>query len=135
MAVPHWRRRVEESMAPCRRALSPLAAEAAEALGAAMTTGEAVAYATDVAEPEPRRGGRDGGPPPWASARSRDAGLSAREWDVLALLMTGLSNRVIAARLSISPNTVNKHVARILEKLVARSRSQAIAIVLGLEVV
>ena len=135
VAVPHWRRRVEESMAPCRRALSPLAAEAAEALGAAMTTGEAVAYATDVAEPEPRRGGRDGGPPPWASARSRDAGLSAREWDVLALLMTGLSNRVIAARLSISPNTVNKHVARILEKLVARSRSQAIAIVLGLEVV
>ncbi|HEY7199855.1 MAG TPA: helix-turn-helix transcriptional regulator, partial [Candidatus Dormibacteraeota bacterium] len=75
----------------------------------------------------------DGDVPAWASARSRSAGLSAREWDVLALLMTGLSNRVIAARLSISPNTVNKHVARILDKLTARSRAQAIAIVLGLE--
>jgi DNA-binding CsgD family transcriptional regulator len=86
-----------------------------------------------VAEPAPGPGSHDAGPPPWASARSQSAGLSAREWDVLSLLMTGLSNRLIAARLSISPNTVNKHVARILDKLAARSRSQAIAIVLGLE--
>jgi non-specific serine/threonine protein kinase len=133
VAVPHWRRRVDESMARCRRLLSPRAASAAEALGAAMTTEEAVACATDVAEPAPGRGAHDAGPPPWASARSQSAGLSAREWDVLSLLMTGLSNRLIAARLSISPNTVNKHVARILDKLAARSRSQAIAIVLGLE--
>jgi DNA-binding NarL/FixJ family response regulator len=67
-------------------------------------------------------------------SRSADSpGTGAREWDVLALLMTGISNRVIAGRLSISPNTVNKHVASILEKLAARSRAQAIAIVLGLE--
>jgi predicted ATPase/DNA-binding CsgD family transcriptional regulator len=133
VAVPHWRRRVDESMARCQRALSPSAAAAAEALGSAMTTSEAVAYATDVVEPAPRRGPREAGPPSWASARSQSAGLSAREWDVLSLLMTGLSNRLIAGRLSISPNTVNKHVARILEKLAARSRAQAIAIVLGLE--
>ena len=120
-------------MARCRLALSPPAAAAAQALGAAMSTAEAVAYATDVVEPAPRRGPREAGPPPWASARSQAAGLSAREWDVLSLLMTGLSNRLIAGRLSISPNTVNKHVARILEKLTARSRAQAIAIVLGLE--
>jgi DNA-binding NarL/FixJ family response regulator len=93
---------------------------------------EAIAYATE-AEPAPRRGPHDADVPPWASARSHEAGLTAREWDVLALLMTGISNRVIATRLSISPNTVNKHVARILDKLAARSRSQAIAIVLGLE--
>jgi predicted ATPase/DNA-binding CsgD family transcriptional regulator len=133
VAVPHWRRRVDESMARCRRVLSPQAADAAWALGTARSTDEAVAYATEVIEPAHRRAGRDAGPPPWASARSQSAGLSAREWDVLALLMTGLSNRLIAARLSISPNTVNKHVARILEKLDARSRAQAIAIVLGLE--
>jgi predicted ATPase/DNA-binding CsgD family transcriptional regulator len=133
VAVPHWRRRVDESVARCRRVLSPSTATAAEALGAAMDTAEAVAYATDVVEPAPRRRQRDAGPPPWASARSQAAGLSAREWDVLSLLMTGLSNRLIAGRLSISPNTVNKHVARILEKLAARSRAQAIAIVLGLE--
>jgi DNA-binding NarL/FixJ family response regulator len=119
-------------MARCRRELSPVAADAAMALGAAMSTEEAVSFATDVSSP-PRRAIRDIGPPRWASARSQSAGLSAREWEVLSLLMTGLSNRVIAAQLSISPNTVNKHVARILEKLAARSRAQAIAIVLGLE--
>jgi predicted ATPase/DNA-binding CsgD family transcriptional regulator len=136
VAVPHWRRRVEESMTRGRRVLSPAAAAAAAEAGARMTPGEAIAFATDVpSAPAPRRGpgSPDGAVPAWASARSRSAGLSAREWDVLGLLMTGLPNRVIAARLSISQNTVNKHVARILQKLVARSRAQAIAIVLGLE--
>jgi predicted ATPase/DNA-binding CsgD family transcriptional regulator len=132
VAAPHWRRRVDESMARCRRALSPEAAAAAAALGTPMTTEEAISFATEPAE-APRRPTRDAGAPPWASARSQSAGLSAREWDVLSLVMTGVSNRVIAGRLSISPNTVNKHVARILDKLAARSRSQAIAIALGLE--
>ena len=138
-AVPHWRRRVDESMARCRRLVPTLAADAAAAAGAGMTPDEAIAYATSASGSGSRPGSAsgsssaDGAVPAWASARSRSAGLSSREWDVLALLMTGLSNRVIAARLSISPNTVNKHVARILEKLVARSRAQAIAVVLGLE--
>ncbi len=131
--VPHWRRRVAESMARSRRLLRPELAASAEAAGAAMGLDEAIAYATEVPEPPARRSARAGAAPPWASGRSRSAGLSAREWDVLALLMTGLSNRVIAGRLSISPNTVNKHVARILDKLSARSRAQTIAVVLGLE--
>ena len=96
-----------------------------------MSTEQAIACALEA---QPRgRGSRDQPAPDWASDRSRSAGLSAREWDVLGLMMTGLSNRVIANRLSISPNTVNKHVASILEKLAARSRAQAIAIVLGLQ--
>jgi non-specific serine/threonine protein kinase len=135
VAVPHWRRRVEESMARCRRLLPARLAGGPEAVGAAMELDEAIAYATDVREPAPRRNGGPaaGDVPPWASERSQSAGLSAREWDVLSLLMTGMSNRLIAGRLTISPNTVNKHVARILDKLAARSRAQAIAIVLGLE--
>ena len=120
-------------MAACRVALPAHAAAAAERRGAAMSLPEAISFAMEVAEPPARERWREQSPPAWASARTRFAGLSAREWDVLALLMTGLSNRVIAARLSISPNTVNKHVARILDKLTARSRAQAIAIVLGLE--
>lgn len=122
-------------MARSRRLLPPSVAGAAETAGAAMSTDEAIAYAVDPGEAGPRLGPAESGAPPWASARSQAAGLSAREWDVLSLLLTGLSNRLIAARLSISPNTVNKHVARILEKLAARSRAQAIAIVLGLELV
>jgi len=133
VAVPHWQRRLDDSMARCRRLLPPPAVAAAEELGARLTLEEAIALATEAGGGELRRAQRDAGPPAWASARSLSAGLSAREWDVLALLMTGISNRVIAGRLSISPNTVNKHVARILEKLAARSRAQAIAIVLGLE--
>jgi predicted ATPase/DNA-binding CsgD family transcriptional regulator len=129
-AVPGWQRRVDDSIARCRRLLPPALLAATEERGAELTLDEAVALATETGEPRPRR---DLAPPAWASARSLSAGLSAREWDVLALLMTGTSNRMIAGRLSISPNTVNKHVASILEKLAARSRAQAIAIVLGLE--
>jgi DNA-binding NarL/FixJ family response regulator len=98
-----------------------------------MSVDEAISYALQLQENGGQRAGRESSIPPWASPRARAAGLSAREWDVLALLMTGLSNRLIASRLSISPNTVNKHVASILEKLDARSRAQAIAVVLGLE--
>jgi non-specific serine/threonine protein kinase len=133
VAVPHWRRRLEESIARCRRLLSPEIVAEAEAEGGTMNVDEATAYA--MAGANAVTGQPTGEPrvPIWASARSRAAGLTIREWDVLALLLTGLSNRVIAGRLSISPNTVNKHVGSILEKLAAHSRSQAIAIVLGLE--
>ena len=135
VAAPHWHRRLEESMAECRRVVPARSAAGAEARGAAMNMREAIRFAVEVEDPPGARHGREQRPPAWASARTRSAGLSAREWDVLSLLMTGISNRAIASRLSISSNTVNKHVASILEKLRARSRSQAITIVLGLEVV
>ena len=48
----------------------------------------------------------------------RDDGteLTTREADVLALLAEGLTNKRIAARLYLSPRTVEKHVERILAK-------------------
>jgi DNA-binding CsgD family transcriptional regulator len=57
----------------------------------------------------------------------RTLGLSAREMEVLALLADGLANKEIAARLHVSPNTVKTHVARVLEKLGARRRTEALA--------
>lgn len=51
--------------------------------------------------------------------------LSRREREVLELLRSGLTNRQIAGRLSISANTVNKHVQQILKKLQVRNRVQA----------
>lgn len=54
-------------------------------------------------------------------------GLSSREMDVLVELAAGRSNKEIAARLSVSPNTVKTHVARLLEKLQAGRRTEAIA--------
>jgi DNA-binding NarL/FixJ family response regulator len=53
-------------------------------------------------------------------------GISGRELDVLRELAAGRSNKEIAARLGVSPNTVKTHVARLFEKLQARRRTEAI---------
>ena len=53
-------------------------------------------------------------------------GLSERELEVLAELAAGYANKEIAARLHVSPNTVKTHVARLLEKLEARRRTDAL---------
>ena len=53
-------------------------------------------------------------------------GLSDRELEVLNELAAGRSNKEIAARLHVSPNTVKTHVARLFEKLGARRRTEAI---------
>jgi DNA-binding NarL/FixJ family response regulator len=54
-----------------------------------------------------------------------EAALSRREQEILALLAEGLSNKLIAARLGISPETVNVHLRRIYEKLHVHSRTEA----------
>lgn len=54
-------------------------------------------------------------------------GISPRELAVLHEIAAGRSNKEIAARLHVSPNTVKTHVARLFEKLEARRRTDAIA--------
>jgi two-component system, NarL family, nitrate/nitrite response regulator NarL len=51
--------------------------------------------------------------------------LTRREKEVLLLIDKGLSNKEIAARLQITPNTVKNHVHHLLEKLKVRSRHHA----------
>ncbi|NDK37334.1 DNA-binding response regulator [Pseudoxanthomonas gei] len=53
-------------------------------------------------------------------------GISPRELEVLQQIAAGHSNKEIAARLHVSPNTVKTHVARLLEKLEARRRTDAL---------
>jgi ATP/maltotriose-dependent transcriptional regulator MalT len=53
--------------------------------------------------------------------------LTPREWDVLALLAEGLTNRQIADRLVVSEHTVHRHVTNILRKLDLPSRAAAAA--------
>jgi DNA-binding CsgD family transcriptional regulator len=55
------------------------------------------------------------------------AGLTAREAEVLALLVTGKSNREISTELVISEHTVARHVQNIFAKLGVSSRAAAIA--------
>jgi DNA-binding NarL/FixJ family response regulator len=54
--------------------------------------------------------------------------LSRREIEVLRELAEGHRNRDIGIHLSISEDTVKGHVQRILEKLAAKDRTQAVAI-------
>ena len=56
-----------------------------------------------------------------------EAGLTPREIDVLRLVATGSSNQDIADELFLSVHTVKRHVANLLSKLGAASRTQASA--------
>jgi DNA-binding NarL/FixJ family response regulator len=56
--------------------------------------------------------------------------LTPREQEILEALAEGLSNRLIAGRLAISSQTVKFHVAAILAKLGAGSRTEAVTFAL-----
>ena len=55
-----------------------------------------------------------------------DLGISNREYEVLQLISTGLSNQEIAQKLFISESTVKTHVSNLLIKLDAKRRTQAV---------
>lgn len=54
--------------------------------------------------------------------------LTARERDVLALMVKGLNNTEIAERLIVSQSTIKGHVSNILAKLSVTSRTEAVAL-------
>ena len=52
--------------------------------------------------------------------------LTSREMDVLRLVAEGLSNKEVASRLSLSEHTIKFHVASVMGKLGAASRTEAV---------
>lgn len=67
-------------------------------------------------------------PPPLAATEVGPEGLTAREREVLELLVAGItSNRDLADRLVVSENTVKYHLRNILDKLHLQNRAQVIA--------
>jgi DNA-binding NarL/FixJ family response regulator len=63
-----------------------------------------------------------------ASATEELADLTAREEEVLRMMADGAANKTIAWKLGVSEHTVKFHVASILAKLGAGSRTQAVSI-------
>lgn len=61
-----------------------------------------------------------------AEAGARIASLTPREGEVLEALVAGQSNKGTAARLGISPRTVEVHRAHLMEKLGVRSLPEAV---------
>jgi two-component system, NarL family, response regulator LiaR len=58
----------------------------------------------------------------------REARLTERESEVLALLPTGMTNRELGEHLHISENTIKGHLRRLFSKLDVRNRAQAAAL-------
>jgi DNA-binding NarL/FixJ family response regulator len=98
------------SMSP----LSDAASDAAET-AAAIAAGRAPTVA-ELARAEPQQTNRS----------VESLGLTPRQSDVLALLLQGLPNKLIARELSVSVETVKDHVAAVLRALNVSSRTQAV---------
>ena len=58
--------------------------------------------------------------------KREDLGITRREFEILELIAQGMSNREIAEKLFVSENTVKTHSSRVLGKLGARRRTQAV---------
>jgi DNA-binding NarL/FixJ family response regulator len=89
-----------------------------------VASGAAIVYSSMAAkllsEPDGVNNGR--------MSNNGQAGLSAREKEVLTLVASGASNKEIASHCSVSSTTVKAHLRRILEKLEVKNRAQAAAL-------
>ena len=108
-------RHVDDTAAPLSARLA-----AVEALGTLGTT-----RADELLARFSRRNDELGRRARVVSQRRRRTGLSEREVEVLQLAGTGLTNRDIAERLSLSQHTIARHIANARGKLGAANRTEA----------
>jgi predicted ATPase/DNA-binding CsgD family transcriptional regulator len=101
----------DASVTMLRNAMEDADFDATWAEGAAMSTDEAIAYALRG------RGERKRPATGWAS-------LTPTERDVVRLVSEGLANKDVAARLFVSPRTVETHLTHVYTKLGLSSRVQ-----------
>ena len=112
---------------PADRVEARAAAERARALAEPVGHRRVVAMVDNVIAslPEPAPGAAGRGPATNSRAAELPSGLTARELEVLALLVGGASNQSISEQLVISPHTAANHVRSILLKTGAANRTQA----------
>jgi predicted ATPase/DNA-binding CsgD family transcriptional regulator len=127
--------RVEAYLAQARR-LGDATVARLWASGQALTSEAAVALALDAPAPSaalPSGKGPAGENPAltvvgrYRVAAAPPSSLTQREYEIAELVASGLSNKAIAAELSISHTTAARHVANIMAKLGFNSRSQIAA--------
>ena len=127
--------RIEAYLAQARR-LGDATVARLWASGQALTSEAAVALALDAAAPSaalPSGKGPAGENPAltvvgrYRVAAAPPSSLTQREYEIAELVAGGLSNKAIAAELSISHTTAARHVANIMNKLGFNSRSQIAA--------
>lgn len=106
------------------RAVLPRDATSGEILAAI----DAVAAGLVALHPEALEPLRRRAPIPTRAEPDPAQPLTAREIEVLGMLAEGLGNKIIAARLGISTHTAKFHVASIMAKLGAGSRTEAVTI-------
>ncbi|MFZ5550805.1 MAG: LuxR C-terminal-related transcriptional regulator [Pseudomonadota bacterium] len=92
-----------------------------------VTTGSAPATVLRTGRPAPALAGTATQAASPALPDDLGGPLSPRELEVLARIAAGDSNKLIARALDLSPHTVKRHVANILDKLGLASRGQASA--------
>jgi DNA-binding CsgD family transcriptional regulator len=108
-----WDNDYQASVTALRNALNDKDFDSAWAEGAALSTEEAIAYA------QRGRGERKRPTSGWGS-------LTPAERDVVRLVSEGLANSDIAARLFVSPRTVQSHLTHVYTKLGLTSRVQLV---------
>jgi DNA-binding CsgD family transcriptional regulator len=143
VSQPSARARIDALFGAARKHLGAAASAALLAEGRAMTRDDAIRYGTETPPDGPasdsagqaaqaaQPGGRaaqasqaaQAGPPADGTASV----LTAREFEVAALIARGLSNREIANELFIASATVARHIANIFAKLGCSSRTQVAA--------
>ena len=136
----------QAELALARQRAGQLARAAALALGNTAAHTGAVLRPMALAEPGAAPSTEPAGPGPAAATSPAAAlapvqaallerawlaamGLTPRQSDVLALLLKGLPNKLIARELNVSVDTVKDHVAAVLRALGVSSRTQAVVAV------
>jgi DNA-binding CsgD family transcriptional regulator len=117
LAVPYWAARTRLQLSRAYQAVGDSEGSSLE-LEAARSSLEELGATLDLAAIEGLA------PPP---ARAEAGGLSARELEVLRLVASGKTNKLIAQQLCLSEKTIDRHVSNILAKLNVPSRAAATA--------
>jgi predicted ATPase/DNA-binding CsgD family transcriptional regulator len=120
---PARRTKLQAAVEAAQRALGATAATA-WAEGQAMSLEQAVLYARSPTVETPAQSAQSGARAAEARVDNELAWLTAREREVVGLLLRGQSNRQIAEDLVVTERTAETHVCRILNKLGLRSRAQ-----------